>query len=58
MNIYGIIGVINYGYVDKVKEGVIKKLDIDKLGVVNMFIDDLVGVIVVVVVVKIVYKYV
>lgn len=56
-NIYGTIGVTNYGYVDKVKEGVIKKLDTDKSGVVNTFIDDLVGAIAAAVAAKIAHKY-
>ncbi|BDZ32150.1 phosphatidylglycerophosphatase A [Lactiplantibacillus sp. WILCCON 0030] len=56
-NIYGTIGVTNYGYVDKVKEGVIKKLDTDKSGAVNTFIDDLVGAIAAAVAAKIAHKY-
>jgi len=56
-NIYGTIGVNNYGYVDKVKEGVIKKLDTDKSGAVNTFIDDLVGAIAAAVAAKIAHKY-
>ncbi|WP_318764870.1 phosphatidylglycerophosphatase A family protein [Lactiplantibacillus carotarum] len=56
-NIYGTIGVTNYGYVDKVKEGIIKKLDTDKSGVVNTFIDDLVGAIAAAVAAKIAHKY-
>lgn len=56
-NIYGTIGVTNYGYVDKVKEGIIKKLDEDKSGVVNTFIDDLVGAIAAAVAAKIAHKY-
>lgn len=56
-NIYGTIGVTNYGYVDKVKEGVIKKLDLDKSGSVNTFIDDLVGAIAAAVAAKIAHKY-
>jgi len=56
-NIYGTIGVTNYGYVDKVKEGVIKKLDTDKSGVVNTFIDDLVGAIAAAVAAKVAHKY-
>jgi len=56
-NIYGTIGVTNYGYVDKVKEGVIKKLDTDKSGGVNTFIDDLVGAIAAAVAAKVAHKY-
>ncbi|MFB9768946.1 phosphatidylglycerophosphatase A family protein [Lactiplantibacillus modestisalitolerans] len=56
-NIYGTIGVTNYGYVDKVKEGIIKKLDTDKSGVVNTFIDDMVGAIAAAAAAKIAHKY-
>jgi len=56
-NIYGTIGVTNYGYVDKVKEGIIKQLDTDKSGVVNTFIDDVVGAIAAAVAAKIAHKY-
>ncbi|QIB26355.1 phosphatidylglycerophosphatase A family protein [Caloranaerobacter azorensis] len=44
-NVYGSIGFTNYGYIDKMKFGIIGKLD--KLGKttdkVNTFLDDLVG---------------
>ncbi|WP_048000887.1 phosphatidylglycerophosphatase A [Lactiplantibacillus herbarum] len=56
-NIYGTIGVTNYGYVDKVKEGIIEQLDTDKSGVVNTFIDDVVGAIAAAVAAKIAHKY-
>ncbi|WP_283678982.1 phosphatidylglycerophosphatase A [Lentilactobacillus sp. Marseille-Q4993] len=45
-NIYGTIGITNYGYIDRDKTGVIKKLDEEKDGVSNTFIDDVVGAIV------------
>jgi phosphatidylglycerophosphatase A len=42
-NIYGTIGITNYGYVDRDKSGVVKKLDEEKDGTSNTFIDDIVG---------------
>lgn len=42
VNIYGSIGFTNYGYVDKLKHGVLKKLN-DKRNGVHTFLDDLVG---------------
>lgn len=41
-NIFGSIGVTNYGFVDRTKPRIIGKLD-NKEGVVNTFIDDIVG---------------
>lgn len=41
-NIFGSIGVTNYGFVDRTKPRIIGKLD-NKDGVVNTFIDDIVG---------------
>lgn len=41
-NLYGTVGVTNFGYVDKVKKGIIAKLDTDE-NHVNTFVDDLVG---------------
>ena len=45
VNVYGSIGLTNFGYVDKLKPGIIKKLDTKHEGVVrcNTFLDDLVG---------------
>lgn len=43
VNIYGSIGFTNYGYLDKLKPGILKKLDEKKDGVCNVFLDDLVG---------------
>lgn len=45
VNVYGSIGLTNFGYVDKLKLGIIKELDTKKEGVVrcNTFLDDLVG---------------
>lgn len=42
INLYGSIGFTNYGYVDKLKHGVLKKLN-DKRNGVHTFLDDLVG---------------
>ncbi len=45
VNVYGSIGLTNFGYVDKLKVGIIKELDTKQDGVVrcNTFLDDLVG---------------
>src|SRR5690554_5669162 len=43
VNVYGTIGLTNYGYLDKEKLGVIKKLDKMKNGSVHTFLDDLVA---------------
>lgn len=41
-NIYGTIGVTNYGYLDKIKKGLIGEMDSDE-NHVHTFADDLVG---------------
>ena len=43
VNLYGSIGFTNYGYLDKVKPGIIRKLDSEEGGHCNTFLDDLVG---------------
>lgn len=45
VNVYGSIGLTNFGYVDKVKPGIIGKLDDEgkKEGRCNTFLDDIVG---------------
>lgn len=43
INLYGSIGLTNFGYLDKEKIGIIKKLDLEKLGRVHTFLDDLVA---------------
>ena len=43
VNLYGSIGFTNYGYLDKVKPGIIRKLDSEEGGRCNTFLDDLVG---------------
>ena len=42
VNIYGTIGLTNYGYLDKEKVGIIKELD-EKSNGVNTFLDDLIA---------------
>jgi phosphatidylglycerophosphatase A len=42
VNLYGSIGFTNYGYVDKIKVGILQDLN-DKRNGVNTFLDDLVG---------------
>lgn len=55
-NIYGTIGVTNFGYVDRVKSGIIRRYDRDEKHV-NTFIDDLMGAIVAAVCGKLSHKY-
>ena len=43
--LYDTIGVTNFGYLDRVKSGIIKQFDTDS-GHVNTFIDDLLGAVV------------
>lgn len=43
VNVYGTIGLTNYGYLDKEKVGIIKELDEAKGEEVNTFLDDLVA---------------
>jgi len=45
VNVYGSIGFTNFGYIDKLKPGVLRELDIkdDSKGVCHTFLDDLVG---------------
>lgn len=43
VNIYGTIGLTNYGYLDKEKIGILKKLDEQDDGQCNTFLDDLVA---------------
>lgn len=42
-NIYGSIGFTNFGYLDKVKTGILKNINAKQEGVVNCFLDDLVA---------------
>ena len=43
VNVYGTIGLTNYGYLDKEKIGIIKELDEKKGEECNTFLDDLVA---------------
>lgn len=46
INLYGSIGFTNYGYLDKIKPGILQWLNDRSTGFVNVFLDDLVGAIV------------
>lgn len=43
VNVYGSIGLTNYGYLDKEKIGILKELDEMKGGKVHTFLDDLIA---------------
>jgi phosphatidylglycerophosphatase A len=43
VNVYGSIGFTNFGYVDKLKPGVLKKLNDKNSGEIHTFLDDIVG---------------
>ncbi|NMB44084.1 MAG: phosphatidylglycerophosphatase A [Clostridiales bacterium] len=43
VNVYGTIGLTNFGYLDKKKVGIIKALDEGKKNGVNTFLDDIVA---------------
>jgi len=43
VNVYGSIGFTNFGYVDKVKPGILKMLNDKSSGYVHTFLDDIVG---------------
>ncbi|GAB7388817.1 phosphatidylglycerophosphatase A [Bacillaceae bacterium] len=43
INLYGSIGFTNYGYIDKMKPGILQKLNEKKNGAVHTFLDDIVG---------------
>jgi phosphatidylglycerophosphatase A len=43
VNVYGSIGFTNYGYIDKVKPGILKKLNSKEDGENHTFLDDIVG---------------
>ncbi|AQP54384.1 phosphatidylglycerophosphatase A [Vagococcus penaei] len=43
VNVYGSIGFTNYGYIDKVKPGVLAKLNDHSTHMVHTFLDDIVG---------------
>lgn len=43
INLYGSIGLTNFGYLDKEKIGIIKEVDLAKTGAVNTFLDDIIA---------------
>ncbi|OYD07227.1 phosphatidylglycerophosphatase A family protein [Paludifilum halophilum] len=43
LNVYGSIGMTNYGYIDRVKPGILSRLDNKSSGKIHTFLDDLVG---------------
>jgi phosphatidylglycerophosphatase A len=43
VNVYGSIGFTNYGYIDKMKPGILKRLNDKSTGEVHTFLDDIVG---------------
>jgi len=43
VNVYGSIGFTNYGYIDKQKPGILKKLNDKSSGKCHTFLDDIVG---------------
>ncbi|TCS83115.1 phosphatidylglycerophosphatase A family protein [Tepidibacillus fermentans] len=43
VNVYGSIGFTNYGYIDKMKPGILERLNSHEGGTVNTFLDDIVG---------------
>lgn len=42
-NIYGSIGMTNFGYIDKIKPGILKRLNDKQDGQIHTFLDDIVG---------------
>jgi len=43
VNIYGSIGLTNFGYIDKLKPGVLERLNDKNDGFIHTFLDDIVG---------------
>lgn len=43
VNVYGSIGFTNYGYVDKLKPGILQRLNDKSTGECHTFLDDIVG---------------
>ena len=43
VNVYGSIGFTNYGYIDKLKPGVLERLNDKSDGRIHTFLDDIVG---------------
>lgn len=43
LNVYGSIGLTNYGYIDRIKPGVLARLNSHQNGQVHTFLDDIIG---------------
>ncbi|WP_338555229.1 phosphatidylglycerophosphatase A [Paenibacillus sp. KS-LC4] len=43
VNVYGSIGFTNFGYIDKLKPGILKRLNDKTSGEVHTFLDDIIG---------------
>lgn len=43
VDLYGSIGFTNYGYIDRLKPGILKLLNAHEPGIIHTFLDDLVG---------------
>lgn len=43
VNVYGSIGLTNFGYIDKIKPGILQKLNNKSSGKIHTFLDDIVG---------------
>jgi len=43
VNVYGSIGFTNYGYIDKMKPGILERLNDKHSGQIHTFLDDIVG---------------
>jgi phosphatidylglycerophosphatase A len=43
LHVYGSIGMTNYGYIDRLKPGILKRLNNREDGQIHTFLDDLVG---------------
>ncbi|MCR8644205.1 phosphatidylglycerophosphatase A [Paenibacillus sp. N1-5-1-14] len=43
VNVYGSIGFTNYGYIDKMKPGILERLNDKSTGETHTFLDDIVG---------------
>lgn len=43
VNVYGSIGFTNFGYIDKLKPGILKRLNDKSTGEIHTFLDDIVG---------------
>lgn len=43
VNVYGSIGFTNYGYIDRVKPGILAVLNAHEPGIIHTFLDDIVG---------------